>query len=444
MRKLFTRAPQVHGAAPLRRKRYGLPLLLLLPCLLSTPAGAQERAPTASRMEAQEPLSTEEASEDPRTRRRKRLLRTSSGQVIRGNTRYRDGHWELSRQGKWVALADDAIVSYRIEAEVRDEQRKLARGVGPKDHERRVALATWMFDQGLEEEALEELDRVLHVEPDHPAAVRLLRTAHVARPQVGDPEADPERYVGQLFVAALSATPTKRELCVQAMGELLEVEGGREVLSARLSKELVSYRVLCRVTAAHALRRLMPGENVRELLRRCALDTSRPVRESAALALRATDEPGVIVPLVRALGSESRAVRTNAAESLGKVGFNAAVPALVSHFANLPQSGGGGITPSIANIYIGLQFAYVGDFDVEIAQGASIADPIVSVGDSGVVLDARVGGISGYTYSTEYRVVNSALQQLTGEKPGSSPADWQRWFAGNEQRFAQTPDEKAD
>ena len=90
----------------------------------------------------------------------------------------------------------------------------------------------------------------------------------------------------------------------------------------------------------------------------------------------------------------------------------------------------------IANIYIGLQFAYVGDFDVEIAQAASIADPIVTLGNSGVVLDARLGGISGYTYATEYRVVHTALQNLTGASPGSSPGDWQRWLDENRNLFA--------
>lgn len=422
----------------LRPARRGLTALLLITSWLGGAAGAQELASLETRAaldasSAQEGV--EAPAEDPRTRRKQRLLKTHAGRVLRASSRWRDGHWEISRDGKWVALEEGLIASYREESEVLKQQRKLARGIGAREHERRVALATWMLEQGLQAEALEELDRVLHAEPDHEPALRLLSTAHIARPRVGDPQTEPELVGKRLFSAALSASPSQRELCVQGLGELLEVEGGRELLLKQLHSELRSYRVLRRVTAALALRRLMPGEQVFELLRRCALDTSRPVRESAALALRATAEPGIITPLVKALGSESRAVRTNAAESLGVVGFNAAVPALVTHFANLPQSGGGALAPSTANIYIGLQFAYVGDFDVEIAQAASIADPIVTVGDSGVVLDARIGGISGYTYSTEYRVVHSTLQRLTGANPGSSPTDWERWYQENKQRF---------
>ncbi len=416
----------------LRPALSALLMLLLAPALLAASLPAQEFDSSASLRPQEEAT----PAEDPRTEPKKRILKTHAGQALRGLTRWIDGHWELKRQGKWIALPERSVASFRDEKEARVELRKLSRDVGPLEHDKRVALATWMLEQGFEQEALDELDRVLHVEPDHAAAVGLLRTAHLARPQGGDPVVEPKAYARTLFTAALSASPTKRELCVQALGKLLEHEAGAAILREQLRAELVSYSVLRRTTAAHALRRLMPGEELYALMQRCALDTSRPVRESASLALRATDEPGIIIPLVKALGSESRAVRTNAAESLGNVGFNAAVPALVAHFAALPQGSGGGIAPSTANIYIGQQFAYVGDYDVEIAQGASIADPIVTVGDSGVVLDARVGGISGYSIATERRVLNTALRQLTGQNPGSSPADWQRWYAKNQSRFA--------
>jgi hypothetical protein len=391
----------------------------------SSPVLAAQTAPQA------------EAGEDARTRRKQRLLRTTSGEVLRGTTRWREDHWEISMGGRWVELPPGSVVSARDEDEVRAEARHLSRQVGRSEHQRRVALATWMAEQGLETEALSELDVVLSDEPDQPAALHLLRSADFARPRVGDPRDHPEQFAQRLQSALLTAPPAKSELCILELGRLLELEGGRDLLEAQLASELLSTRVLRRANAARVLRRLLPGSQVRELLRRCALDTSRPVRESAALALRATEEPGIITPLVRALGSESRAVRTNAAESLGLVGFELAVPALVTHFANLPQgSGSGGATaPSTANLYVGLQFAYVGDFDVELAQGASIADPTVTVGDSGVVLDARIGGISGYTYATEFRTVRSALQRLVGENPGSSPADWERWYAQHRARF---------
>ncbi len=183
------------------------------------------------------------------------------------------------------------------------------------------------------------------------------------------------------------------------------------------------------------MRRLMPGEELFPLMQRCILDVSKPVRHEASLAVRAAGDPGLVLPIVKALGSDSRAVRSNAAESLGNVGYAMAVPALVTHFANLPQSGGGGGKPSIAHIHVGRQFTYVQDFDLEIAQGASISDPIVRSVQDAVILDARVGGVGGTTYVTEYRTVYSSLKSLTGANPGSSPRDWEQWFQVNRDKY---------
>lgn len=420
-----------------------LPITLLLALagpaglLIASPHSAQGATPHSAlqSLHLQEDAK-DDVDGDTRALRRQRLLHLQTGEVLRGSTRWRDDHWEISRGGRWLALPSGAVRMARDEAEVRAEARRLARSVGPAEHDRRVALATWMAEQGLLDEALSELDTVLAAEPDQPAALQLLQDGGFARPEAGDARTEGERFARRLLTALLSTSPSKGELCILRLGELREVEGGAELLESELAAELVSLRVLRRANAARALRRLLPGTQVRELLRRCALDTSRPVRESAARALRATEEPGIITPLIRALGSDSRAVRTNAAESLGMAGFELAVPALVTHFASLPQQGSGGaVAPSTANLYVGQQYAYVGDFDVELAQGSSIADPTVLVGDSGVVLDARIAGISGYTYATEFRTVRTALQRLAGENPGSSPADWERWYARHRARF---------
>jgi HEAT repeat protein len=394
----------------------------LFACLCMGPQAAQASSANCASQDASIP-------EDARSTPRKRLLKLHSGEVLRGNTRWRSDHWEIARDGKWISLRAGLVRSMRDDAEARRESRLRARKVGPQDHAARAALASWMIDEGLVSEALGELNQVLAKQPDHGAATALLAAAPIPRPKGGNPRENPAAFARRLFAAAISSAPAQRELCILALGELRDVQSGRAFLLDFLRRELLAVRVLRRATAAHALRRLLPGEGIRDLLRRCALDTSRPVRESAALALFVSGEAGVIEPLVRALGSDSRAVRTNAAESLGAVGFPLAIPSLVTHFASLTQSGGGGVSPSTAHIYIGTQCAYLGDFDVEIAQAASIADPMVKIGDSGVVLDARLAGISGFTYALERRTVREALKKLSGANPGSAPADWQAWWA---------------
>lgn len=378
-----------------------------------------------------------EAPADERADKIKRVLRLTGGGHVRTLSYFADGQWNLRRDGKWLQLDEDSVLSWRSEAQLESEARKLSRALGAKDHGRRVELARWMMSEGLVEEATEEIDRVLHLEPDFEPAIALLDERAFPKPRPHPGDADPTPFVKNIVAAGVSAGPVDRELLIHGLIALQAREGGPEVLRDVLRAELRSPRILRRTFAAHALRRLEVSEEreVFAIMQRCILDTSRPVREEAARALSATDTPGIVAPLVKALDSDSRAVRTNAAESLGNVGFATAVPALVSHFNSLPQSGGSSMAKVAAHIYIGSHYAYVGDFDLEIAQGASIADPIVMQGQEAKILDARLAGISGYTYRTEYRSVSTALKQLTGANPGSSPSDWQRWYDENRERF---------
>jgi len=372
---------------------------------------------------------------DPRAAKEKRVLRLAGGGTLRALCHLEGSTWRVRQGGAWVSLDEAAVTGWRGEAELLREARRLGRELGAKDHGQRIVFAEWQVSQGLVDEARDELDRVLQAEPDFPAALTLLADGPFPRPRAGNPEAEPEAVARRLCAAGVSAGPVQRELLIQSLGALQETERGTEVLRKTLIAELHSPRVLRRTFAAHALRRRMPGEELFPLLQRCVLDVSPPVRREAALGVRAAGDDGVVLPLVKALGSESRAIRTNAAESLGHVGIAAAVPSLVGHFANLPQGSGGGTKPVTAHIYIGNQFAYVQDFDLEIAQGASIADPIVQIGQEAKILDARVGGISGYTYVREYRSVRESLKRLTGANPGSSPRDWQRWYDEHRARF---------
>lgn len=414
-----------------------LALLFCAGAWLPSPAPHQSPSSIGAQEHAPAPRSVQEPSAevDERTQKIKRVLHLGGGATLRCLCYFDAGAWQVRRDGNWIAVDAAAVVSWRDEAEVEARARELRKSLGPGDHGLRVEFADWLLHEGLTDEALEELDRVLHLEPDFAAALELLETGAFPRPSGGDPDKEPEAVARRLVAAGTSAGPVRRELLIQRLGELRQTPRGGEVLRASLRRELVSPRILQRTFAAHALRRLMPGEELFPIMRRCVLDTSRPVREESARALRATGEPGIVIPLVKALGSDSRAVRTNAVESLGNAGFASAVPTLVNHFSNLPQSSGGGIAKTTAHIHIGTHFAYVGDFDLEIAQGASIADPMVFQGEEAVILDARVGGVSGYTYVREYRGVYSALKQLTGANPGSSPSDWERWYGENKGRF---------
>ena len=73
------------------------------------------------------------------------------------------------------------------------------------------------------------------------------------------------------------------------------------------------------------------------------------------------------------------------------------------------------------------QTAYIRDFDVEVAQAAFIANPVVDVIQSGVVLDVTVAAVVTH----RIQIVNAyrgALRCLVGSDPGSDPSRWTDWL----------------
>jgi hypothetical protein len=109
-------------------------------------------------------------------------------------------------------------------------------------------------------------------------------------------------------------------------------------------------------------------------------------------------------------------VRANSAEALGIAGFPAALPALKARLAKASSKVKGSSTsaPPRSHIFVGKQTAYVQDFDVEVAQGAAVADPAVNVLTQGSVLDVRVLAISskGMTSKRELRALHAAIAKL--------------------------------
>lgn len=113
----------------------------------------------------------------------------------------------------------------------------------------------------------------------------------------------------------------------------------------------------------------------------------------------------------------STSVRVRAAEHLGAHGDAGTVDALIYALA-----AGGGREPG-AFVFFGRQISVVADVDVEVAQAAAIADPVVSVVSEGVALEVRV------LSTTVTRTVMASLRRLVGADHGPAEEDWLRWYA---------------
>ncbi len=380
------------------------------------------------------PAVPQDSGQDPEPRARTTVIQLESGAVLRTKARERDGSWEVWQGGEWKLLPPGSVTRATAERELLDQASTLGRAIKKDDHVGRVALADWMIAQGLYAEALGALDRVLAKEPDQSDALGLLARAELplAIPAAPERAEDVAGYVG----AAARGGPAAREVAVQRLSRAKELPGVR----AALVERLLDHSIAVRTFATLALRRLYPGAQAQELLGRAILDPSEDVRAGAALALRDAENPALIVPALRAVGSKHPVVRQHAIEALGRMEYPEAVEPLFTHLVSL-QSGGGSVGAPRSYMFVGRQFAYVQDFDVEVAQFSAIADPIINVLTEGVVLEAAVTGVHEYVVAAERAAVRRSLSALTGARPGDTTEAWKRWWTehGDEWQAGATP-----
>ena len=140
--------------------------------------------------------------------------------------------------------------------------------------------------------------------------------------------------------------------------------------------------------------------------------------------------------MVRALSSEHAKVRINAIEALEEMAYRSTVPHLIERLGTLSTSrAGSGWRAPASHIFVGRQRAYLQDFDVEVANGASVADPTIGTLNEGSVLDVRVLGVSGVGAGSERRALRKALERLTGRSSGLSADAWRRWWESDGARW---------
>ncbi len=379
-----------------------------------------------------------DSAQEGATKELRRILHLNGGATVRAITRASDQGWEYKSSAGWRPIPAGAVEHVTLEKEALAELRKRRGDVEPRDRAARAELSSWMFDTGLLEEAIAETDALFALDRED-ARVREIVLANAFRfklPEVaaGQSDQDATRDLATACAPVLrsgaEATPSLREMIV---GELAAVPD-RAALRDVLQRGLFDGSLRSRSFAALALRRIFPGEEIRPLLQRAVLDSSEEVRMEASLALRSAGEPALVAPIVRALeSSSSPVVRRNAAEALGNMGYPAAVPALVSRLAAL--QGAGSHSVPHANIFIGRQFAYLQDFDVEVAQFQAVADPQINVLVEGQVLDAGVVGVQEIVVASERRVLQGSLGKLTDADPGNYARDWLAWWEQNRSRY---------
>ena len=360
----------------------------------------------------------------------RRILTLANGQVIRVLSRETAGGWQYKAREGWKDLEANQVVHVTSESEALAAWNKKSGAIDRKKIEERVGLARYGIENGLVQEALLELDAVLTAEPDYFGARELLTKNNLMN--VPSVAVAPEQRAGALdllFRWAAPMPPAARELAVNQLGKFED----HEALRTALEKELRSNIVLRRSFGALALRRLCPKEALRPLVLHSIYDASEEVRTNSALALKASNEPGVVLPLVRVIeDSPSPALRSNAAESLGVMGYANAVEPIVARLANEAAGGASsGERLPHSYIFVGTQIAYVQDFDVQVAQFQAVADPQINTLIEGSTLETAVMGVQQVDFAVEQATMRSALEKLTRASPGKTTKDWLAWWKLN-------------
>lgn len=158
------------------------------------------------------------------------------------------------------------------------------------------------------------------------------------------------------------------------------------------------------------------------LLERALIDREAAVRWSAARALQRHGDAAWELAFERALRARDWSLRQHAAEALALSALPAAEGVLLLALARAPAAvdDGADAGGSTALLFSGRQRAYVGDFDVEVATGQSIADPRVDVLSEGAALWVRVCHIESRQQAFR-RQLRAALEQVRGR---ALPADF--------------------
>ena len=338
----------------------------------------------------------------------------SDGSRVEGTRRSLGDKVELRSLFGRIEVPKDAVVSIGGLQEARGLYEEAADGLPAEHIEARQALARLCLARGYYTGLRRELDLMLEIQPNHPWVHELLgefagRWEPLAR--------DGKRLTGRRLASYLLDDLAERDPfgAVLAMYEGQDLDGDAVVHEAvatlRKGKPWARWAA-ARLLAAHRSR----SERISPLYKTCLADPVPVVRTEAVRSLKVTEDPVFVKLFAKNLSNPKAQVRVNAAQALGEFGHASGIRPLVQALAD-------SWSPTRNHILVANQVAYVKDFDVEVAQNAVIADPIVDIVTDGVVLDVAVISIS-----IERRAFAAALSSLTGVNLGHDAQAWRAYL----------------
>ena len=378
-------------------------------------------------------------------------VRLKDGTVLVGSTR-RVGQTLLVKTcdgAVRVPLQD--VVRIRKDKELREELADIAsRGAGATAHGQ-LELARQARGWGLERELWKHLGAALYMGRNSDKMMKRSRDFMATL----EPELLPKKWRGtrndvkvrELLYRLRGHLPVAKAAAIE---ELLVRGPTPEFDKALRTRARRSHSPDQRSLAIRALARRgfdanKLSRNERFVYRTAILDGRQRVRQTA-IDIAKDNRRGLhaIHYLAPGLGHNNGKFRIRTAEAFGRLKDPAALPILVAAGpkagANLrrKQLPGGATRAHMAVIN---QQSYIRDFDVEVAQAAMIANPVVGVIQSGTVLDVTVMAVTTHRYVIldSYR---DAIREISGEDPGKDPEKWKEWLEKRKANTEAVPEAK--
>ena len=360
---------------------------------------------------------------------------TKDGLVLEGSvTKSADGGVVVTSERGSVTLGAAAVRSVTPGEGPRAALRREAKALAASDAAGWYRLSLRAQEAGAPDLAREALEAVIAAEPDHAAARRALDYERVdgtwlpleaARRKSGLVLFGGEWVLPKQAEAAAAAAPAGPAPAKEAVLSVMRVAAsGEPALSLAAETRLTSVPAAEREDAATALlldreprvrtwacahlAALGDERALRPLILSAIRDRDPDVRRSAALACVSFGNDDVAVPFVRALSSTLPWVSANAARALATIGDKRVVGYIVKHIIAHGES-------PRSVIQVLNKVSYVRDYDVEIAQNANIANPIIGQAVEGVVFDVKVHDVS-----IEKTVVETVLMDTFNALAGTS------------------------
>jgi hypothetical protein len=360
---------------------------------------------------------------------------TKDGLVLEGAvTKAADGAVTVVSEAGTVRIAASAVKSVTPGEGPRAALRREAKALAASDAAGWYRLSLRAEEAGAPDLAREALRAVVAAEPDHAAARRALGYEKVDGAWV--PLEEARRRSGLVLFGGEWVLPKQAEAAAAAApaGPAPAKDAVLSVMRAAAAPEpALSLAAEARLTAVPAAERedaatallldrdprvrtwacahlaaLGDERALRPLILSAVRDRDPEVRRSAALACTSFGNDDVAVPFVRAMSSTIPWVSANAMRALAVIGDKRVIGFVVKHIiahGESPRS----VIQSLNKV------SYVRDYDVEIAQNANIANPIIGQAVEGVVFDVKV-----HDASTEKTVIETVAMDTFNALAGTS------------------------